>query len=125
MRLVLLDTDVLIEILRERDETIVTRWRQMAGGDDLLFCTPVNIAEVWHGMRKHEEGPVLKLLECLVCLPSDAEIGRRAGSYLQRYFPSHGTGLADALVAATAAVHGCAVWTRNRKHFPMKDISFF
>jgi len=122
---VLPDSDVLIEILRDRDEALVTRWKQLAGGGDVVFCTPVNIAELWHGVRKSEESAVLRLLESLLCLPTDAEIGRRAGTYLQRHRASHGTELADALIAATAAVHGCAVWTRNRKHYPLKDISFF
>jgi predicted nucleic acid-binding protein len=43
------------------------------------------------------------------------DIGRRAGGYLRQF-------LGDALIAAAAAVHGCALWTRNRKHYPMEDI---
>ena len=50
------------------------------------------------------------------------DIGRRAGGYLRQFRRSHGLDIGDALIAATAAVHGCALWTRNRKHYPMKDI---
>jgi predicted nucleic acid-binding protein len=49
-------------------------------------------------------------------------IGRRAGDYLRQFHCSHGLALGDALIAAAAAVHGCALWTRNRKHYPMEDI---
>ena len=50
------------------------------------------------------------------------DIGRRAGGYLRQFHRSHGLDIGDALIAATAAVHGCALWTCNRKHYPMKDI---
>ena len=46
----------------------------------------------------------------------------RAGIYLRQFHRSHGLDIGDALIAATAAVHGCALWTRNHKHYPMKDI---
>jgi predicted nucleic acid-binding protein len=29
------------------------------------------------------------------------------------------------LIAATASLHDLQVWTRNRRHYPMKDLSFF
>jgi predicted nucleic acid-binding protein len=60
-----------------------------------------------------------------VCAPADAEIGRRAGDYLRRYRKSHGVELGDALIAATAVANGSTIWTRNRKHYPMKELSFF
>ena len=28
-------------------------------------------------------------------------------------------------MAAAAAVHDLELWTRNRRHYPMKDISFY
>jgi predicted nucleic acid-binding protein len=33
--------------------------------------------------------------------------------------------LGDALIAAAASIHGLDLWTRNRKHYPMKDITFY
>jgi len=50
------------------------------------------------------------------------DIGRRAGGDLHQFHRSHGLDIDDALITAAAAVHGCAWWTRNRKHYPMKDI---
>jgi predicted nucleic acid-binding protein len=38
-----------------------------------------------------------------------------------RYGKSHGVGLVDALIAATAKLHGYRLVTLNKKHFPMLD----
>jgi predicted nucleic acid-binding protein len=122
LKTVLLDTDILIEVLRQRDEAILEEWRRLGRNAELVLYTPVTMAELWHGLRQGEEAAVSKVLETLICVPLDAEIGRRAGDYLRRFHRSHGLALGDALIAATAAVHGCALWTRNRKHYPMKDI---
>jgi len=61
----------------------------------------------------------------LLCIPIDQEIGRQAGEYLRRYQASHRIELGDALIASTALIHNTALWTRNRKHYPMADIEFW
>ncbi len=122
MKPVLLDTDILIEVLRQRDEAILEEWRRLGRNAELVLYTPVTTAELWHGLRPGEQAAVSKILETLTCVPLDDEIGRRAGSYLRQFHGSHGLGTGYALIAAAAAVHGCALWTRNRKHYPMKDI---
>jgi predicted nucleic acid-binding protein len=33
--------------------------------------------------------------------------------------------IADALIAAGAVANGAQIWTRNRKHYPMKNVLFF
>jgi predicted nucleic acid-binding protein len=45
-----------------------------------------------------------------------------AGDYLARFHSSHGMGIGDALIAATAYVHDLRLWTGKRKHYPMRDI---
>jgi predicted nucleic acid-binding protein len=119
---VLLDTDILIEVLRQGDGAILEEWRRLGRNAELVLYTPVTAAELWHGLRHGEEAAVSKVLETIICVPLDAEIGRRAGSYLREFHRSHGLDIGDALIAATATVHDCALWTRNRKHYPMKDI---
>ena len=63
--------------------------------------------------------------EAIDGVPIDLRIGQRAGDYLRQYSKSHHVELGDALIAATAAVHKLDLWTRSRRHFPMKDIAFY
>ena len=44
------------------------------------------------------------------------------GLYRRDYGQSHGTGLADALIAATAEENGATLVTFNQRHFPMVEI---
>ena len=125
MKVVLIDTDILIEISRGRDHAILARWEEVNQGDVLSLCSPVTVAELWRGVRPHEHESLNQLLAAMTCIPIDAEIGQRAGAYLRQYTKSHNVELADALIAATASIHNVELWTRNRRHYPMKDIAFY
>jgi predicted nucleic acid-binding protein len=122
LKSILLDSDVLIEVLRQRDAAILARWEQLVAGEALIVYSPVTVAEIWHGARPNERETVSRLFAALTCVPVDTEIGRKAGEYLNLYSRSHNLTLGDALIAATAAVHQALLWTRNRRHYPMKDI---
>jgi predicted nucleic acid-binding protein len=122
---VLLDTDVLIEVLRARDSAILGAWSRLQDSDASLFSSPITIAEIWHGLRPEEQDAVAGLFSALPCMVIDARMGRRAGDYLKQFHKSHGVTLGDALLAATATCHGLHLWTRNRKHYPMEDLHFF
>ena len=61
------------------------------------------------------------LFDLFVALGIDAETARRGGGLRREFARSHGTGLLDALIAATAQVHRARLVTRNARHFPMLD----
>ncbi len=50
----------------------------------------------------------------------DPEIAERGGLLLRQYNKSHGTGFADAIIAATAEIERATLVTLNSKHFPMR-----
>ncbi|MCL6545451.1 MAG: type II toxin-antitoxin system VapC family toxin [Bryobacteraceae bacterium] len=125
MKGVLLDTDVLIEVLCGRSPEILPRFEKLATSDMPIFYTPVTVAEIWHGVRAGEERAVAQLLDSMACLPLDEETGRRAGHFLRLYRGSHSLELGDALIGAAAVQHNLPLWTRNRKHYPMKEIRFY
>jgi len=58
-------------------------------------------------------------------IPIDAQVGLRAGEYLRQHTQSYGIELGDALIAASAAIHNVALWTRNRRHYPTTDVVFY
>ena len=60
-----------------------------------------------------------------VVLYTPVSVAEQAGAYLRKYRLSHGVGIADALIAACAVANKAELWTRNRKHYPIPDLSFF
>jgi len=122
---VLIDSDILIEVSRGRDRGILAKWIELADSNEILLCSPVTVAELWHGARPPEYEILTNLFRVLTCVPIDHELGRQAGDLLRKYRKSHHLELGDALIAATVSTHGASLWTRNRKHYPMKDLTFY
>ena len=52
-------------------------------------------------------------------VPVDVEIAKAGGLYKRDYGKSHGVGLADAILAATAEAWKAELKTLNIKHYPM------
>jgi len=122
---VLVDSDILIEVSRGRDAAIVAKWIDLSASEAAVLYSPVSVAELWTGARSSEHHALDQLFRALTCVPIDAAAGRQAGGYLQRYRGSHGVEVADALIAASAVASNAELWTRNRKHYPMKELRFF
>jgi hypothetical protein len=125
LKAILVDSDILIDVARGRDARLLAQWTQLSGSDAVIACSPVTVAEIWHGARPDEYKVLDALFRSLTCVPIGPEIGRRAGDYLRQFAKSHAVELGDALIAATASIHNLALWTNNRKHYPMKDCLFF
>jgi predicted nucleic acid-binding protein len=121
----LLDTTVLIDILRGR----LDRRRLLAGlverGDHLATAS-INVGEVFGGLRPTEETGADVFLRTLEVYPLTAALARDAG-VLQYAWARKGKTLSlpDTIVAATALEHGLTLMTDNRKDFPMAELNFF
>jgi predicted nucleic acid-binding protein len=113
----ILDSDVLIEILRSNLHT--SRWvaGQASSGETLRY-SPVSRAEIGGGMRRGEEQGVAALFAGLDAVTIDATTGDLAGERLRRYRQSHALELGDALIGASALQHGERLATFNRRHYP-------
>jgi predicted nucleic acid-binding protein len=125
LKSVLIDSDILIEVSRGRDNAILARWAELSRGETVILCSPVTVAELWHGARPAEHRILNALFAAINCIPIDIEIGRQAGEYLRQYAKSHAVELGDVLIAATAHIHKLELWTRNRRHYPMKELAFY
>jgi predicted nucleic acid-binding protein len=121
---VVYDSDVIIEILRGRSKVLEAA-RELEQSGVPTYCTPIAWAEVYAGIRAGEEPLTQAFFEARGEVLIDARTGQRAGAYLARYARSHGVELADALVAAAASTAGLRLWTLNRRHYPMPDLSFY
>ncbi len=113
----ILDSDVLIEILRGNPQT--SRWvaAQASTGETLRY-SPVSRAEIGAGMRRGEEKGVAALFAGLDAVTIDLTTGELAGERLRRYRLSHALELGDALIGASAVQHGERLATFNRRHYP-------
>jgi len=121
---VVLDSDVIIEILRGARGTLQAAIALEESGVP-TFCTAISWAEIFAGVRRGEEAVTRAFFEARGEVVLDGKIGRQAGDYLARYAKSHRVEIADALIAAAAATSGLRLWTLNRKHYPMQDLRFF
>jgi predicted nucleic acid-binding protein len=101
----LLDTSVIIDALngkRNRNQLP----EELLGEGHLLACCPINVTEVYAGMRTHEEAKTLDFLQSLQYYPLIWTIARLAGE-LKRSYSRKGTTLAttDVTIAAVALHH--------------------
>lgn len=125
MKIVLVDSDILIEVARGKNHDIVSRWMELSTADAAILYSPISIAELWVGARPGEYEYLDNLFEALTCTPIDEQVGRQAGLYFHQYRRSHAVEVADAFIGACAVASGAELWTRNRKHYPMREIVFF
>lgn len=115
----ILDSDVLIDYLRGRAEA-VEFLELLEQRLEPLLVSSVTVAELYAGVRKGREQTFLdQFVYAFEVVPVDDEIARRGGLYRRDFGPSHGTGLTDALIAASAEQRQARLVTLNDRHFPM------
>ena len=88
----------------------------------VLACCPVNLTEVYSGLRPGEEEKTAAFLDSLEYLPVSPEIARQAG-LPRRDWRQKGQTLSytDVTIAAVA-LNVDASLTDSQKHFPMPEL---
>lgn len=121
----LLDTSVLIDVLRQRNQR--RQWlAHLVQSGHTLSTTTLNIAEVYAGMRPPEEARTEALLSCLELYELNGSSARLAGKMKNIWAKKGRTvTLSDTIVAAIAIERGCALLTDNRKDFPMPEVQLY
>lgn len=117
----LLDTDVLIWILRGKKE-IIEKVSSLKNKSSLSISV-ISIAEIFKNIFPSELTQTEDFLSQHIQLEVDAKIAKIAGLYWQQYAKKiKNISLTDCLIAGTANVNEAILLTLNTKHFPMKDI---
>ncbi len=121
----LLDTSVLIDVLRFRNQR--REWlAELVRGGHMLSTTTLNIAELYAGMRPGEEAKTEALLAGLEPFELNGSEARFAGRLKSNWARKGRTlTLEDTIVAAIAIERGCALVTDNRKDFPMPELQLY
>lgn len=117
----LLDTDILIWVLRGKTEIIekVSQFKDQQA----LSISVISIAEIYKNIFPSELTATEDYLDQHIQLDVNSKIAKIAGLYWQQYAKNlKGLSLTDCLIAATANFNGSTLVSLNTKHFPMKDI---
>ena len=113
---VLPDTDVLVDFLRGHVEAVALI-RARAGQ---IVLSAIVVAELYAGVKGAEEEAALDAFVSLFrVVPVSPELARAGGLLRRDYVKSHGVGLADAILAATALAERAELRTLNVRHYPM------
>ena len=113
---VLLDTDVLVDFFRGYGKAVDF----VNANSYRIILSSIVVAELYAGVKGDAEQATLdSFISLFRIIPVDAEIARAGGLYRRDYGKSHGVGLADAILAATAEAENAKLKTLNVKHYPM------
>ena len=121
----LLDTSIIIDAINSKRNRVEFLKGLLHEGH-LLACCPINVTEVYAGMRAQEETRTLNLLQSLQYLPITWPVARLAGE-MKRDYGRKGVTLAttDVTIAAVSLYHRVSLITDNLKHYPMKDLDLY
>jgi len=113
---VLLDTDIMIDFLRGYPKAVSF----VKSHANSIYLSSIVVAELYAGVKGESELGVLDdFVSFCQVIPVGQDVARAGGIYKRDYAKSHGVGLADAIIAATAQIEDIDLKTLNIKHYPM------
>lgn len=117
---ILVDTDVLVDFLRGYNKAVAF----VNEFSSRIILSPIVVAELFAGVKGQQELTVLENFVSLFrIVPITVDIAKVGGLYKRDFGNTHGVGLADAILAATADIEKAELKTLNVKHYPMiRDI---
>jgi len=114
-RMILCDTNILIEFYRGRAD-VMTAFSSI--GVSNLAVSVVTVGELFYGARdKRELRSLREHLSLLTQIAIDEEISDLYLGLLEKYALSHRLSIPDALIAATALRHAMPLYTLNIRDF--------
>lgn len=116
----LIDSTVLIDFLRGNPAALAF----LRDLKEEAAISVLNVAEIMAGKKaNHRDEDFLRDLALRHdVFPVDYEIATLGGLFYRQYGYTHGCGIVDCMLAATAKIKGCTFVTHNAKHFPMIEV---
>lgn len=116
MKRLIVDTDVLIDATRNLADSLAFFEKYK----NEISLSVITLTEIYAGFRNDkEEKWGMTFCNLFDRVEVNEEIAVLAGKFSKKYRKSHGTGMADCILAATAQYEGYTLVTLNKKHFPM------
>jgi predicted nucleic acid-binding protein len=121
----LLDTSVIIDALNDKKDR--NSWLvALVERGNTLACCPINVAEVYAGLRPNEEQRTAELLHSLQLYSITFPVAELAGRLKREYGRKGKTlSVADTIIAAVAIQNRLTLVTDNIKDFPMDGLSLY
>lgn len=120
--MVVVDTDFVIDVMREADEA-VSRLQGLLDGYRPVAVSAMTVMQLHHGIARSskpsdERERVEASLDAILTYPLDSAVAARAGQ-IDGTLAGEGNpiGVGDTVIGATAVAHDEAVLTRNVEHF--------
>lgn len=113
MEKIILDTNILIEILKNNQSTIneVEKY-------DIHYISEVTKMELFYGAKnKLELKKLNKFVSLFEIIPIDTKISNVASDLIYEYAKSHNLNIPDALIASTSLSTEYTLFTYNLKDF--------
>ena len=113
---IIVDTDVLVDFLRGNKKAIAF----VNEFSSRIILSSIVVAELYAGVKGDAELTILEnFISLFRIVPLTAVIAKNGGLYKRDFGKSHGVGLADAVLAATAIAEKAELKTLNVRHYPM------
>jgi len=114
MEMILLDTNVLIEILKNNQKTII----KVQSFDAILAISSISVMELYYGaLNKVELNKLEKFVSMFQIIQLNESISTHATKLIKIYAKSHNLDIPDSLIASSALVNKCRLFTYNIKDF--------
>ena len=114
----ILDTNVLIEILKNNQETV----EKVSSFEEELAISSITVMELFYGARdKRELSKLKKFIELFFVIDLNEEISKASTNLIAFYAKSHNLTIPDSLIASTCRVFDLPLFTYNKKDFRYID----
>ena len=112
--MILLDTNILIEILKGNTKTI----QKVEALNAELFISSITVMELYYGaLNKVELRKLEKFVTLFTIVDVNSAISIKAVELIKTYAKSHSLDIPDSLIASTAIEKDYSLFTYNTKDF--------